>query len=196
MTSTLEVMQLVEHCEWYDPIVAVVAEVMGVLEKSDEEGGKDTVFAGERVQDIAQLMRRVVRYAKCSDNVYVAAAIYLDRACMSGGVAVNRSTIYRLLAGCLLLAIKWIDDDIYENTHYSNVFGLSLASINAIERVLLGLLDWSLAIPSHTLESYRQELLQHPQYEPAVASWEARRGGQPRLLRTTRSRTPSMASQV
>ncbi len=103
---------------------------------------------------------RLVKYYHCSASAFVAALVYLDRVhvrCRE--LALVDMNAHRLLASALLLAAKYLDDEVCVNSYYAHVAGLAVAEFNELEATMLNILEWRLAIAPPLFERYERSLL-------------------------------------
>ena len=160
--STVEVMRSVCLMDSYDPIVSVIAEIMKMLSEGEVENALEPkIYCGDTKMDITNLLRRFVRYAKCSHKCFVYASALVDRVSTRGNIDVTGKTVHRLLHGCIVLAIKWIEDEVFPNSHYAEIGGLTLQEFNVVERQVLHDLDWDISIDGRTIRKYEDQLQQH-----------------------------------
>eukprot|EP00927_Polykrikos_kofoidii_P056914 TRINITY_DN51000_c0_g1_i1.p1 TRINITY_DN51000_c0_g1~~TRINITY_DN51000_c0_g1_i1.p1 ORF type:complete len:269 (-),score=23.63 TRINITY_DN51000_c0_g1_i1:317-1123(-) len=92
---------------------------------------------------------------KCTPECYVAATVYIDRAVMRRpDLLTNDLSIHRLLLTGLVIAAKFQDDRHYTNAVYARIGGVSIADLDALERVFLSIVDWNLYVSRPEYERY------------------------------------------
>lgn len=135
--------RLIDANEWWEP----PAHVM-------------TKFQSSYVPDVSILsyLERIRRYAKCSDCVFVAALIYIDRIIVLKQLILSRLNIHRLLISSVLIAAKFLDDLFYNNAFYARLGGISVCEMNSLELEFLQLIGFSLHVTPDNFEFYRNEL--------------------------------------
>lgn len=97
--------------------------------------------------DLEFYIGRLVQYSNCSTAAFVVALIYLDRvhvACHA--LSLTEMNCHRLLSTALVLAIKYLDDEVFSNAYYARVSGLTTEELNALEAAMLRILDWRLSV--------------------------------------------------
>lgn len=102
---------------------------------------------------------RLVQYSNCSTAAFITALVYLDRVhakCTS--LAITEMNCHRLLSTALVLAIKYLDDEVYSNAYYARVSGLTTNELNTLETVMLSLLEWRLSIDPAVYVRYEHTL--------------------------------------
>eukprot|EP00659_Diplonema_papillatum_P006122 gene6122-9400_t len=164
----------VAHLPHYEPFIAVFAdefaahaEVKGRRSRVSEPRG---VFEGRLPQKIPSLVRRMVRYGKFDANVFLVAAVYVERLTTGGFVELHSETATKVTAGCLIAAAKWLEDSVYTNTHYATVAGCSLKQVNAMEAHILRTLDFRLSVSPNEAARIRLRYETHPSFEKALAT--------------------------
>eukprot|EP00927_Polykrikos_kofoidii_P024333 TRINITY_DN22144_c0_g1_i1.p1 TRINITY_DN22144_c0_g1~~TRINITY_DN22144_c0_g1_i1.p1 ORF type:complete len:326 (-),score=50.81 TRINITY_DN22144_c0_g1_i1:319-1242(-) len=88
-------------------------------------------------------LKRIHKNFACSDECFVIAAAYLDRALVAHpGLSFNCFNVHRLLLTSVVLAVKFHDDMRDTNSWYAKVGGVSVEELNRLEVSLLRLLAW------------------------------------------------------
>ncbi len=72
---------------------------------------------------------------------------------------------FRIIISCVILAIKYNEDDYYSNEYYAKVAGVSLQEVNALEYECLNMLTHSLFIFSDMYENYEKYLKQYSKWK-------------------------------
>lgn len=100
--------------------------------------------------------RRLYRYMRCSQVVYVYALVLLDKCARKDSrLRLHSYNLNRLLITALMLAAKFVDDQYFSNKYYASVGGVpSLAEMNLLEIEMLKLLDYNLYLPPSEVEKY------------------------------------------
>eukprot|EP00189_Rhodosorus_marinus_P005423 CAMPEP_0113953758 /NCGR_PEP_ID=MMETSP0011_2-20120614/21_1 /TAXON_ID=101924 /ORGANISM="Rhodosorus marinus" /LENGTH=211 /DNA_ID=CAMNT_0000962503 /DNA_START=346 /DNA_END=981 /DNA_ORIENTATION=+ /assembly_acc=CAM_ASM_000156 len=109
-----------------------------------------------QVFDLGFYLERFSKYMNCSNIVFVAAFALLDLAQRRyPAIGVNSFNVHRLFTAAVVLAAKFLDDDVYTNRYYAQIAGVrSVHEMNALELQMLGLLGWNVNIPPRTLRYY------------------------------------------
>lgn len=105
-------------------------------------------------------MTRLIEYANCSSAAFVIMLIYIDRIhpyCDS--LKLTEMNCHRMALATLVLAIKYIDDEVFSNAHYSRVGGVTPKEMNQLESKLLQVLDWKLAVSPEEYAMYEDGLM-------------------------------------
>lgn len=93
-------------------------------------------------------LRRLVKYARCSEAAFVVVLVYLERLeAADTKLRVTAYNMHRLLITALMLAAKMLDDQCYSNAHYAKVGGIaSIKEMNRLEAQMLTLLNYNLNV--------------------------------------------------
>lgn len=106
-------------------------------------------------------MRRLVQYVNCSTAVFVTMFVYLDRVqekCKP--LLASDMNCHRLVFTCLVLAVKYLEDEVHSNGYYARVGGLTIDEMNSLEVKLLSVLDWNLSVSPETYAVYEEGMIQ------------------------------------
>lgn len=139
-------------------ITSAVPGISGALSASNVK----TSFHALRAPSVTPIdyLHRLVRHSHCSRSVFVTALYYLDIiAAKRPELAINALNIHRLLLTATLLATKYLDDILYDNSHFAFVGGLDVTEINHLELVGLKILDFKLFISPADFAAYEAKLI-------------------------------------
>lgn len=81
--------------------------------------------------------------------------IYLDRIqqyCPELGL--SNINCHRLITTALLLAIKYLDDQVFSNVYYARVGGVGGGELNELETCLLDVLKWNVCVGVEQFDEY------------------------------------------
>jgi len=142
--------------------LCVANESMCHIGSADDVSDELRVFFSQYKQPFAMgfYIQRLVQYANCSTAAFMTALVYLDRVhakCPS--LALTEMNSHRLLSTALVLAVKFLDDEVYSNAYYARVSGLTTAELNGLETEMLRLLDWRLSVDPAVFVRYQLSLL-------------------------------------
>jgi len=102
---------------------------------------------------------RLVTYCNCSTSAFVVALAYLDKVQVKcRALSLTQQNCHRLLSTALLLAIKFLDDEVCKQDFYAQVFGLNTEELNQLELTMLKLLDWNLFFDHNMYNRYEDPL--------------------------------------
>ncbi|CAK68099.1 unnamed protein product (macronuclear) [Paramecium tetraurelia] len=140
-----------------------------LIEKNVMETNQDSVFNSGTTPEISleNYLMRIQRHARCSEECFVIALIYLDRIQeINQEFQYTEKNIHRYLKiiqfRCFIiavvLAIKYQDDEIFKNDYYAKVGGISIQELNDMEESFLNLLDFELFVYHETFSLYLTEI--------------------------------------
>lgn len=107
---------------------------------------------------IRNYIKRIGQYAKCSENCYILALIYLDKMMEKAQIFLSELNIHRLVLTGILIAIKYLDDFYYDNEYYAKVGGIPLRELNDLESEMLTTLDFRVHIKPEIFEKYKTDI--------------------------------------
>jgi hypothetical protein len=139
-----------------DDLVRALAKVLEHLCATSGEG-KGTPFHSISVPPVSILsyLARIHKYSQCSDACLVLALVFIDRLVkMRPEFKVSKPCVHRLVATCVLMAIKVHDDIYYSNAYYGRVMGIRTSELNKLESCLLGLVGWKVSVSVEEFEYY------------------------------------------
>ena len=106
-------------------------------------------------------MRRIHKYASCSNECFILALIYIDRLIQRNNFVLTELNVHRVVITAILLAAKFFDDAYYNNAYYSKVGGVLVSEMNGLEVDFLFRINFSLHVTPELFEKYKAELLSH-----------------------------------
>ncbi|KAJ3044588.1 hypothetical protein HDV00_001514 [Rhizophlyctis rosea] len=125
--------------------------------------------------DVQGYLNRILKYAPCGNECFLAVLIYLDRMSRSrqgakmpsspGGsnhsapIIINSYNIHRLLIAGVMVAVKFLSDIFFTNVHISRVGGLPVQELNALEIEFLLLHEFNLNVSVEELQACGDMLL-------------------------------------
>jgi len=111
---------------------------------------------------IQQYLSRILKYAPCSNVVFISILVYLDRLANSPKpFVVNSYNIHRFLIVAIMVSTKFFSDVFYTNIHYAKVGGVTNLELNQLELEFLFMLNFDLIIQQEEFEKYGNQLLNH-----------------------------------
>jgi len=108
---------------------------------------------------IGDYFLRIYRYTDCSIECYILGLVYIDRLLTKNpDIIFNNFTAHRILFSCTILAIKYLEDYYYSNSHYAKIGGLTLSEINKLEINTLKLLNFNAFVSFEEYQIYNLTL--------------------------------------
>lgn len=129
----------------------------------NQVGGEHIIFYSERKESVdpCYYIRRVIRKSDCSKTAFVIMQVYLDR-CeeLYKDLMLSEMNWHRVLFTALLLAIKYLEDEVRSNRCYAKVCGVGVVEMNELERKMLHSLGWNLSVSHETYKVYEGSMVQ------------------------------------
>jgi hypothetical protein len=110
---------------------------------------------------IAEYIDRIVKYTKVEESTVILALIYIDRLCDFNGFILTDRNIHRIILVSIIIAIKYNEDDIYTNSFYAKVGGVSKIELNSLEVEFTKMLRYSLFVNESTYIHYKSYYKQY-----------------------------------
>jgi len=107
---------------------------------------------------IYEYLIRIQKYANIEKNTLILSLIYIDRLCKLGNIVLTYYNIHRILFTAILLAIKYNEDEFFENTYYADIAGIKVWELKVIEYNFFCICGFNLYVNDHTFISYSQFL--------------------------------------
>ena len=118
-------------------------------------------FLTDSLQSITinDYLKRLVKYTQAESSTLIAMLIYIDRICELNNFIINSYNVYKILFSSLIIAIKYNEDEYYDNKFYAKVGGLTLKEMNNLEINYLSLIDFKLYISEEVFDNYFENLI-------------------------------------
>ena len=171
-TSELEISQD-EICEESiinkdKQVSLVINSISSTLEKliNNEKQKKDTdlkelikPFNSKTISEISinDYLKRIIKYINCEINSLIYSIILLDRICLKN-INLSSYNIHKFLFATILLAIKINEDNIYSNTYYSQIAGVSLKELNLMEYNLSIIFNFNFFVNERIFNLYKEAI--------------------------------------
>ena len=101
---------------------------------------------------INKYLKRFMKYSKPEPSTLIISLIYIDKICENSNLQLT------MFFACLIVAIKYNEDDYYSNEYYAKVGGITLKELNLLEYNILILLDFNVFIDDLVYESYENQI--------------------------------------
>ena len=103
-------------------------------------------------------LKRFMKYSKPEPSTLIISLVYIDKICENSNLQLTVFNIHRLVFACLIVAIKYNEDDYYSNEYYAKVGGITLKELNILEYNILILLDFNVFVDEVIYESYENQI--------------------------------------
>ena len=121
--------------------------------------GVNTIFYSRKIPKVGilGLFERILKYSKLDKATFINIFIYIDR--VANSIRIMENNIYKIIIGAFICALKFCNDEIYTNSVYAKICGISLKEINNIEVSFLNLIDFKLNISMEEYKKYENHLI-------------------------------------
>ena len=171
-TSELEISQD-EICEESiinkdKQVSLIINSISSTLEMliNNEKQQKDTdlkelikPFNSKTISEISinDYLKRIIKYTNCEINSLIYSIILLDRICLKN-INLSSYNIHKFLFATILLSIKINEDNIYSNTYYSQIAGVSLKELNLMEYNLSIIFNFNFFVNERIFNLYKEAI--------------------------------------
>jgi hypothetical protein len=130
---------------------------------------RDDIFTGTNrfppKIKIDAYIERCYKYFDCSSSCYVMAIIYMDRlvACYNKSekrhnIILNSFNILRIFSTCMVIACKYLEDEVYTNEYYSEIAGVTVQKLNAFEIEFIEMVQFDIEVKPEQFIKYTEML--------------------------------------
>lgn len=110
--------------------------------------------SSEPTISILEYLQRLRRYGNFHDSCFILGLIYLDQYVSKLSIVLSKLSIHRLIITCVMLAIKFYDDNFYKNSFYAKLGGITLQEMNRMEIEMLKNINFNLNISKDVFQQY------------------------------------------
>lgn len=138
--------------------IQIISRAMEYINNKNIKIYKNLPFYSKIIPDIniKDYYNRLYKYINCDSYIYIVSLSYIDRYIHNNpSISINIYTIHRLIITSIIIALKYIEDDVNNNKYYSDVGGVELGEINKLEIEMLKGLNFDLSI---NIKKYEQQI--------------------------------------
>ena len=154
-------------------VIDIVANILEEIVKDNEKNNENesnisdsnesaiiSVFTSNKTPQISikKYLTRIMKYSKPETSTVIICLIYIDKICENSTLQLSIYNIHRIILSCMILALKYNEDDYYSNKYYAKVGGISLKELNELEYNIMVLLQFNFFIDDITYEKYQAQL--------------------------------------
>ena len=103
---------------------------------------------------IEDYLYRIKRYTDIEDSTFIISLIYIDKLANKQKMILSKFNIFRILFTAIFIAIKYNEDNTFNNALYSKIAGVKIKELNKLEYVFLKLIDFQLHVNEKIYELY------------------------------------------
>ena len=143
-------------------IISVLTELIEKNQKNINNNNlnlDDDIFNSKSIPNIStyDYMLRIVEYSNLEENTLILSLIYIDKTAKIKKI--TKYNIHKYLITSVLIALKYNEDEIYNNNYYSQIGGINYEELMQLELNFLVLIDFNTHINNNTFEQYKYALI-------------------------------------
>ena len=148
----------------YDLIRAIAITLNSILEKNKNMENYKEIIRDQSRQvfnaniipsiSIKDYLIRIQTYSNIERSTLIISLIYIDRFCNKAKVTLTQYNIHKILFSSILMAIKFNEDDFYDNKYYSKIAGVKSKELNVLEYDFIKLLNCKLYVSRDLYDKY------------------------------------------
>ena len=150
--------------EDFSVIQHISSALNGFISQKEKENEHNTfensIFFCKTIPKISieDYLNRIQRYTQIEDSTLVIALIYIDRILGRNHIKLSKFNVYKILLTAILIAIKYNEDEIYNNFCFAEIFGISGKNLNKLENKFLDLVGFKLFISKKEFQLYYDKI--------------------------------------
>ena len=140
-------------------ISIIINELIDSNSKNENENeNKNDIFETKGIPDISlyEYLIRIISYSNCEENTLILSLIYIDK--ISKIKQLNKFNIYKILFTSILISLKFYEDEIFPNSYYSQIAGVSEKELIIMEYDFFILLNFNLFIKEEIFNTFKNTL--------------------------------------
>ena len=140
-------------------ISIIINELIDSNSKNENENeNKNDIFETKGIPDISlyEYLIRIISYSNCEENTLILSLIYIDK--ISKIKQLNKFNIYKILFTSILISLKFYEDEIFTNSYYSQIAGVSEKELIIMEYDFFILLNFNLFIKEEIFNTFKKAL--------------------------------------
>ena len=95
-------------------------------------------------------------YLDLENYILICSLIYIERYCNETSLILTETNIHKLLFTSILISIKQIEDNYYDNNYYSKIIGIKNKDLNKLEYNFITKIDFKLYISKSEYLRYKK----------------------------------------
>ena len=117
-------------------------------------------FSANTIPNISlyEYIIRIQKYSLIEKNTLILSIIYIDRLCKIGNIVLTYYNIHRILFTAILLAIKYNEDEFYDNKYYAEIAGIKPCELKFIEYTFFCICNFNLYVSDDIFINYNRYL--------------------------------------
>ena len=142
-------------------IISVLTELIEKNQKNINNNNlnfDDDIFNSKSIPNIStyDYLLRIIEFSNIEENTLILSLIYIDK--IAKIKKITKYNIHKYLITSALIALKYNEDEIYQNHYYSQIGGINYEELMELELNFLVLIDFNVYINNETFEQYKSAL--------------------------------------
>ncbi len=142
-------------------IISVLTELIEINQKNSHKNNlnlDDDIFNSKSIPNIStyDYLLRIIEFSNIEENTLILSLIYIDK--IAKIKKITKYNIHKYLITSALIALKYNEDEIYQNHYYSQIGGINYEELMELELNFLVLIDFNVYINNETFEQYKSAL--------------------------------------
>jgi hypothetical protein len=135
----------------------IINELIDSNSKNENEN-KNDIFETKGIPDISlyEYLIRIISYSNCEENTLILSLIYIDK--IAKIKQLNKFNIYKIVFTSILISLKFYEDEIFPNSYYSQIAGVSEKELIIMEYDFCILLNFNLFIKEEIFNTFKKAL--------------------------------------
>ena len=115
------------------------------------------IFSSSNIPNISieNYLKRIQTYSNIEKNTLIISLIFIDRLCKISNLTLTYHNIHRILFTAILISIKYNEDNFYDNKYYSQIGGVKLKELRALEYNFVNMVHFKFFVNEEIFEKYR-----------------------------------------
>ena len=115
------------------------------------------IFSSNKIPNISieNYLKRIQTYSNIEKNTLIISLIFIDRLCKRSNLTLTYHNVHRILFTAILISIKYNEDNFYDNKYYSQIGGVKLKELRALEYNFVNMVNFKLFVDEEIFEKYR-----------------------------------------
>ena len=117
-------------------------------------------FSANTIPNISlyEYIIRIQKYSLTEKNTLILSIIYIDRLCKIGNIVLTYYNIHRIIFTAVLLAIKYNEDEFYDNKYYAEIAGIKPCELLFLEYSFFCICNLNLYVSDEIFINYSRYL--------------------------------------
>ena len=118
------------------------------------------IFSSKTIPNISiyDYLIRIQTYSLIEKSTLILSLIYIDRLCELCKLTLTFYNIHRIVFAAILIAIKYNEDNFYDNKYYAEIAGVKLKELKLIEYQFVELIDFNMYVSDEIFNKYNTYL--------------------------------------